>query len=104
MVLVRQAGKAVAEFVYHNRGICGMMGGSKFVRVVYASTAIGGGIGQDYDMLVRQAGNEVVQACKLQRCQVPVGVKSMGTLTPLSWDGLIAALTLNLLLSEAKGS
>ena len=74
-ILIAQTGKAVSELVDHDGAELHMVGGGQRIGIVDAATAIRAGIGQDDDVLVRNAGQQIVEVAHPQGSQVAVRIE-----------------------------
>lgn len=77
VVLVGQAGEAVAELVHHHGAEGAVAGGGERVAVVDASSAVVRRVGQYDDVLVGYAGKGVVQGAQPQGGEVARGVEGV---------------------------
>ena len=74
-VLVAQPGKAVAELMHHHGTELGVVRSGEGIGVVDAAATVSVGVGQDDDMLIRNAGQQVVEVAHTERGEVTVGIE-----------------------------
>ena len=74
-IFVAQPGKAVAELMHHHGTELGVVRGGEGIGVVDAAATVSVGVGQDDDVLIGNAGQQVVEVAHTERGEVTVGIE-----------------------------
>ena len=74
-IFIGQSAEAVAELVDDHRAEKFVVGGRECVGIVDASAAVSVSVGEDYDVFVRDSGEDVVHLEQVQGREVAVGIE-----------------------------